>query len=137
MYNAIFGMQFRMAFTSALCYFLGDYINCRVLSKLKIKYAGSRMWLRFLGSTAVGASLDVSLFTLLSYSFVAPSKELMKLITCESLFKISYEMVMLPITIRVCNLLKRVEKIDVYDFKTNFSPFSMSVNYDGKENLYK
>lgn len=132
--NLIFGIRFRIAFVSALCYFLGDYINCRVLSKLKIKYAGKKMWLRFLGSTAIGALLDVSLFTLLSFSFIVPIKELIKLISCDTLFKVSYEMVMLPITVRVCNLLKRIEKTDVYDFKTNFSPFSMGIDYDGKEN---
>jgi uncharacterized PurR-regulated membrane protein YhhQ (DUF165 family) len=41
------------------------------------------------------------------------------------LFKVGWEVVATPVTYRVVNFLKRVEKEDYYDRHTNFNPFTL------------
>jgi uncharacterized PurR-regulated membrane protein YhhQ (DUF165 family) len=43
------------------------------------------------------------------------------------LFKTGYEIVVLPITYRVINYLKKKEGVDAYDNKTDFTPLSTSI----------
>jgi len=40
------------------------------------------------------------------------------------LFKITYEIAMLPITYRIVTFLKNKDRTDYFDVKTDFTPFS-------------
>ena len=48
---------------------------------------------------------------------------MLKIMGAGYLGKVLYEVAMTPVTYRVVAFLKRVEKVDVYDRATNFSPF--------------
>ena len=39
------------------------------------------------------------------------------------IFKVAFEVILTPVTYAIVGYLKRVEKLDVYDTKTNFNPF--------------
>lgn len=43
------------------------------------------------------------------------------------IFKTVVEIVFLPITYRVIDKMKQIEKVDAYDDKTNFTPFSVDL----------
>lgn len=44
-----------------------------------------------------------------------PVNELMKMMVVQVVLKTAYEIVILPVTIRVVNYIKRVDESDVYD----------------------
>jgi len=49
----------------------------------------------------------------------------MMVIIFNFVFKVVFEALMTPFTYLIVNKLKRVEKVDVYDVDTNFTPFSL------------
>ena len=42
--------------------------------------------------------------------------------------KVVYEIIATPLTYAVVNYLKKKEEIDIYDYETNFTPFSIDIN---------
>jgi len=47
------------------------------------------------------------------------------IVIIEIVFKVMYEVVMLPITTRIIRYLKKKDGVDHYDFDTKFNPFSL------------
>ena len=47
----------------------------------------------------------------------------MAILVSNYIFKVSFEVVATPLTYAIVGFLKRTEKADVYDYKTNFNPF--------------
>ena len=62
-----------------------------------------------------GESADSLIFFPLAFGGLMPGNELMKMMVVQVVLKTSYEIVILPVTIRVVNYIKRVDESDVYD----------------------
>jgi hypothetical protein len=52
-----------------------------------------------------------------------PTHVLTKSIVVASLTKVSVELLLLPVTLKVSSWLKRSENVDYFDKTTNFNPF--------------
>jgi hypothetical protein len=61
-------------------------------------------------------------FFALTVTGIIPLKYAIPSILLGSVMKIIVEAIMLPVTIRAAVYLKKVEKLDVYDNKTDFNP---------------
>ena len=95
---------------------------------MKIATAGRFLWLRAIGSTAVGELIDSSLFYLLAFYGIWPLAELLQIALAQYVLKTSWEVLATPLTYWVVNYLKRKEQEDHYDIHTNFTPFRMRVD---------
>ncbi|MBW2057343.1 MAG: queuosine precursor transporter [Deltaproteobacteria bacterium] len=118
---------------ASLCaYWAGEFSNSYVLAKMKIVTRGRWLWARTIGSTIVGEGVDTVLFvgiaTLLG---VFPVSAMASLVVANYLFKVGVEVVMTPVTYRLCGLLKRIERVDVYDYDTSFNPFRLEFSLPG------
>jgi hypothetical protein len=51
-----------------------------------------------------------------------PTRLLTKSIVVASVTKVSVELLLLPVTLRVSLRLKRIENVDYFDKRTNFNP---------------
>jgi len=51
-----------------------------------------------------------------------PTRVLTKSIIVASLSKVSVELILLPVTLRISLWLKRIENVDYFDKATNFNP---------------
>jgi hypothetical protein len=122
-YNAILGQTPRLVIASLLAYFVGEFANSLVLAKLKVRTEGRYLWLRTIGSTLVGQTLDTLVFVVVAFAGLMPESDLLNLVVANVIFKIGVEVVFTPITYRVVGVLKRVEREDYYDRDTNFNPF--------------
>lgn len=91
---------------------------------MKIWTHGSKFWSRALGSTVVGEGIDTVLFTLIAFAGSLPNPILISIMLSNYIFKLVVEAVLLPITYKVVNFLKKAENEDYYDTKTNFNPFT-------------
>ena len=100
---------------------LGSFANAYVMSKMKLRDGGKRFSARAILSTIAGESVDSIIFFPLALSGVVPTEELPKLMLCQVFLKTFYEVLALPITIRVVKALKAHEGEDVYDTGINYS----------------
>ena len=114
-FHAIFGLAPRIAAASFIAFICGSFINAYVMSKMKIALNGKNFSLRAILSTVAGESIDSLIFFPLALSSVVPAKELILLMVWQVILKTVYEIIALPITIRVVKALKKYEGEDVYD----------------------
>src|SRR5262249_45289101 len=112
----------RIFLASIIATVVGDFVNCKIISKLKIKIK-KWMWFRFISATAIGALVDITLFTLLAFAGVKPFSWIIMLLINQYIMKLSYSAMVSPLSVTVSKYLKKAEKSDVYDMFTNFSPF--------------
>lgn len=124
-YELIFTGSLRILIASSVAYFCGEFLNSVILAKLKVLTAGRYFYLRVAGSTVIGVGVDSIIFCNIAFSSIMPQAIIWNIVLTQYLFKLSYEVAMLPITYRLANFLKSLDKIDYYDIKTKFNPFSL------------
>ena len=120
-FHAIFGLAPRVAAASFVAFIVGSFDNAYVMSKMKLRDGGRRFSWRAILSTIAGESLDSLIFFPLALGGVVPTPELPKLMLWQVVLKTLYEVIALPITIRVVKTLKAHEGEDVYDEGVNYS----------------
>lgn len=122
-FEIVFGFVPRIVISSLIAYWCGEFANAFVMARLKVITAGRMLWVRTIGSTAVGQFVDTTVVITLAFAGTVSGSELLNLIFSGYFGKVIYEALATPITYAVVNGLKRAEGIDVYDTNTNFNPF--------------
>lgn len=121
-YQAIFGATPRILAASFLAYLAGEFLNSFVLARMKVTTRGRHLWMRTIGSTVVGQFADSGVFIFLAFYGTVPFAALAVMAGSQWLMKSVYETLVTPLTYLAVNFLKRVEREDFYDWKTNFNP---------------
>jgi len=126
-YEVAFGSTWRIVAASMIAYFCGEFVNSFVLAKMKIRTAGKWLWTRTIGSTLVGEAVDSALFYPLAFygSGIIPDDKLPLVMLAQFIAKVSVEVAFTPVTYKLVGWLKRTEREDYYDRKTDFNPFSL------------
>ena len=120
-FHAVFGLAPRIAFASFLAFICGSFVNAYVMSKMKLSSGGKNFSLRAVVSTIFGESVDSIIFFPLALWGVVPTEELPWLMLWQVILKTAYEVVVLPLTIRIVRYVKRHEQVDTYDNDVNYS----------------
>ncbi len=124
-YETVFGQTPRIVMASMIAYFCGEFVNSFVLAKMKLADSGRSMGWRFVVSTIFGEGVDSLLFYPIAFYGTWDNDLLLKIMTAQWLLKVTVEVVMLPVTVRIVRALKKSEAEDYYDRNTNFTPFSL------------
>jgi queuosine precursor transporter len=126
-YEIAFGNTWRIAGASMAAFVCGSFVNSYVLAKMKVASEGRAMRTRFVASTIAGEAIDSALFYPLAFynSGIMPNELVLTLMLSQFIAKTGVEVVMLPVTTRVVNALKRAEGVDHFDRNTNFNPFKI------------
>lgn len=114
-FDFVFGMAPRIAAASLTAFLVGSFINAYVMSRMKVASQGRHFSARAILSTVAGESADSLIFFPLAFGGLMPVNELVKMMVVQVVLKTAYEVVILPVTIRVVNYIKRVDDSDVYD----------------------
>ncbi len=114
-FRFVFGLAPRIAAASLMAFLLGSFLNAYVMSRMKIASRGRNFSARAILSTLAGESADSLIFFPLAFGGLVPVQELLKLMAIQIVAKTAYEIVVLPVTIRVVNALKIHEGCDAYD----------------------
>lgn len=122
-FHAVFGLAPRIAAASFLAFLVGSFINAYVMSRMKVCSNGHHFSLRAIASTVFGETADSLVFFPLALSGVVPLSEMPSLIISQIVLKTLYEIVVLPVTIRVVAFTKRREGVDVYDQDIKYGVF--------------
>jgi queuosine precursor transporter len=112
----------RLVLFGTLAMFAGDIANNYVLAKMKVWTNGRYISARFVTSTLCGQMVNTSVFYIFGLWRMIPNRVLTKSIVVASLTKVSVELLLLPVTLKVSLRLKRIENVDYFDKGTNFNP---------------
>jgi uncharacterized integral membrane protein (TIGR00697 family) len=122
-YESVFGQVPRIVFASIIAFWAGEFVNSYVLARMKIWTQGKHLWSRTIGSTIFGQGVDSLIFYPLAFWGVWQSDQVMTVLVTNWLLKVSWEVVLTPMTYVVVNRLKRHEGVDLFDEGTDFTPF--------------
>ena len=106
-FNFVFGMAPRIAVASLIAFLAGSFLNAYVMSKMKI--------------ASNGESADSMIFFPIAFAGLIPAGELLIMIGTQAVLKSLYEVIILPVTIRVVKYIKKVDGNDVYDLGTSYN----------------
>ncbi|MDR2150747.1 MAG: queuosine precursor transporter [Spirochaetaceae bacterium] len=128
-YDAILGgiNSGGLVIASLAAYFVGEFSNSAILSRMKLAMQGKHLWVRTIGSTLVGELLDSFVFIAIATAAGVFSQDMfVSLVFTNYLFKCSLEALMTPLTALTIVQLKKVEAIDTYDKGVSLNPFKAS-----------
>ena len=114
-FRFVFGLAPRIAAASLMAFLAGSFLNAYVMSRMKLASDGRTFSARAVLSTLIGESADSLIFFPLAFGGLMPAHELAKLMLIQVVAKTAYEIVVLPVTIRVVDALKKIEGVDIYD----------------------
>lgn len=128
-YDRVFGSGWRIIVASMTAFFVGEFLNSLVMAKMKIWSEGKNLWMRFWGSTVIGEGADSLIFYPLAFYGMSdwPLGALGQVMLSQFILKVTWEVLLTPVTYAVVGWLKRKEGIDVYDVGTDFTPFSAEI----------
>ena len=128
-YEQVFGQVPRIVFASILAFWMGEFANSFIMAKMKLWTRGKHLWTRTIGSTVVGQGIDSAIFYPLAF-LGAPgwtTELVVTVMLTQWVLKVSWEVLLTPVTYAVIGFLKRREGVDVYDEQTDFTPFRADV----------
>lgn len=116
-WHAVLGFVPRIVVASLLGYLAGQLLNALVLVRIKDRWGEGRLWVRLIGSTLVGELVDTIVFCLIAFGPLGTVlggdsiswSALANYIMVGWIYKVSVEVVLLPVTYRVIAAIKRVE----------------------------
>lgn len=127
-YESVFGQAPRIVFASVTAFWAGEFVNSFVMARMKVLTQGKALWTRTIGSTVFGQAVDSALFYPLAFAGAAgwTTSAVIKVSITQWLLKVTWEVLLTPVTYAVVGFLKRQEGVEVFDTDTNFSPFARS-----------
>ncbi len=116
-WNAVLGFVPRIVIASLAGYLAGQSLNALVLVTIKQRFGPERLWVRLVGSTVVGEFADTLVFCLIAFGPLGAflgggSIDLPTLVNYTLVgfvYKVTVEVVFLPVTYRVIPWVRRRE----------------------------
>lgn len=120
-FQAVHSLIPRIVIASVIAYLLGEFTNSAIMSRLKIRTGGRKLWLRTISSTVAGQFVDTVVFVTIAFGGVFRTSLLIGAIISGWIFKVLYEAAATPLTYLVVNRLKRLEGVEHFDRKDPLS----------------
>jgi hypothetical protein len=108
-FEATLGFVPRIVLASVCGFLLGQILNSWVLAKIKQRTKESSLWVRLIGSTAVGELADTLVFCTIAFYGVITGADFVNYVIVGYLYKTLLEVVLLPVTYRVIAKVKANE----------------------------
>ena len=122
-FHAIFGRAPRIVVASFLAFLVGSFVNAAVMSKMKVRDRGRRFPLRAIVSSIAGESCDSVIFFPIALLGIVPIEQMPMFVIWQVTLKTLYEILILPVTIRVVKAVKKIEDTDVFDTNIKYRLF--------------
>ena len=120
-FDFVFGMAPRIVAASLMAFLVGSFLNAHVMSKMKVASQGRNFSARAIWSTVVGETADSLIFFPVAFGGVIAWKELLIMMGIQIVLKSLYEVMILPVTIRVVKAIKKIDGSDVYDTDISYN----------------
>ena len=120
-FDFVFGMAPRIVAASLMAFLVGSFLNAYVMSKMKIASQGRNFSARAILSTLVGETADSLIFFPVAFGGIIAWKELLIMMGLQIVLTSMYEVIILPVTIRVVKVIKKIDGSDVYDTDISYN----------------
>lgn len=108
-FQTVLGFTPRLLVASFIGYLVGTNANAWTLVLIKQGTGGRWLWMRTIGSTIVGETLDSALFIAIAFWGTVPGHTIPLMILWQASFKIIYEVLATPLTYIVVNWVRQME----------------------------
>ena len=108
-FEAVLGFVPRIVLASIAGYLVGQLLSAWVLVRIKERTQEKALWLRLLGSTAVGEFADTIVFCTIAFYGVITGEEFLIYVAFGFAYKTLVEVVLLPVSYAVIGWVKRRE----------------------------
>lgn len=115
-YEIVLGVTPKIFLASLLGFISGGVINSIIVEKMKKNFKSKHLVLRIIVSTIFGEVVDTSIFLMLAFYNVYPFLDLILMVLYQTIFKVTIEVIFIPITF--C-LIKKVKKLEEKFFCLN------------------
>lgn len=127
-FNQVFNKLLQVGPAAIVAVLIGQFLNIYLISKFKIFLKGRYFWFRSIASIAIGSAVSGGIYFFIGFRGLYAEHHLWVMFLSAYLMRLSYAVVGGgPATI-IVHILKKVEKIDVYDGSTDFNPFKLSLS---------
>lgn len=124
-FNFVFGLAPRIVAASLLAFLAGSFLNAYVMSRMKLAQGGRNFPARAIWSTVVGEVADSCIFFPVAFGGLIGWRELLVMMALQIVLKTLYEVLILPVTIRVVKAVKRIDGTDTYDDGVSYNPWRL------------
>ena len=124
-YNFVFADLLRGSTAEIAGVLCGIFTNVYAISKLKILVKGKYFWLRSIGSSSIGEAVLVLIAMPIMFLGKISTSQLLILMICSYCYKIIFAITAAYPASMMVRAVKKIEKLDVYDYNVNFNPFSV------------
>lgn len=121
--SVLFSTNWRIVAGSLIAFWVGDWMNSFILSKMKVLQKGKLFFLRAMLSSLPAHFVDTALFNAIAFSGIWTAGEIAANTLSESSLATVYEIVVFPLTFVIVRWWKKMERIDVYDEGISYRPF--------------
>lgn len=125
-YNIVFGKIHFFVISGTLAVLSSSFVNVYLIAKSKILLNGKYFFLRNILSTSIGGFILVFVIVSSVYLPEVGYKKSLALFAYIYTFEFLYTASLAFPSWVVCGLLKKYEKIDVYDYDVKFNPFKFN-----------
>jgi len=108
-FESVLGFVPRIVLASIAGYLVGQLLNAWVLVKIKERTKERALWLRLIGSTAVGELADTIVFCTIAFYGVITGADFLVYVVFGYVYKTLLEVVLLPVSYGVIGWVKRRE----------------------------
>ena len=112
-FTLVFGMAPRIVVASLAAFLVGSFLNAYVMSRMKLRSGERHFSVRAIVSTVAGETADSLLFFPIAFGGVIAWRELAGMMVLQIVLKSMYEVVILPVTVRVVRFIKRNEELRI------------------------
>ena len=120
-FDFVFGMAPRIVAASLMAFLVGAFLNAYVMSKMKVASRGRHFSARAILSTLAGETADSLIFFPVAFGGIIAWRELLIMMCIQIILKSMYEVIILPVTIRVVKAIKKIDGSDVYDTDISYN----------------
>jgi uncharacterized integral membrane protein (TIGR00697 family) len=114
-FESVLGFVPRIVLASVCGFLVGQLLNSWVLAKIKQRTKERGLWVRLIGSTAVGELADTIIFCTIAFYGVITGADFINYVVVGYLYKTLLEVILLPITYRVVRKVKNSEPTYVWN----------------------
>lgn len=130
-FQSILVPNFRIIMASIISFWIAGFTNSYIMAKLKNRHQS--LLKRLIISLSISITLDITVFFILAFLGSLSNSLFLKVYFFAFIKKFICELFLLPIIWSFIDFIKEKEGIDVYDYDTNFTPFSLDNIYNFDE----
>lgn len=121
-FRMVFGSSVRSLTASLSAFVVGSTVNAFVVSRMKIRHHGKNFPLRAIVSSLLGEACDSLIFVSIMF-WAYGLRQMVIIVLSQIIIKVTYEIVVLPLTMLLVRKLKDRELEEAFDEGISYNPF--------------